>query len=595
MSSLQGEFRLFTALFPTAEEEASEQRHLANDLLSGFPDDSGFWLSYAEICRAHDDHSEAFTALDRGDELIEVERASIGSNPLLALILDSLKWRLGRCRADLLKVVARGNPSTQSALIENLQNLAQLSYERICSNFEIALAQVDDPALLHGGLETKWVRHLVSLRLAIQQRGFHEASYKSDLSVLQDLAIALMGAGRFTEAAQVFTESSYSSFVPIDEESEREIRWHPLLVSWLAKFLQNPLRHTAPFVNTGRRYVIALVVWGDDFLDSLEQFSLPSLLASGNLPYLREEGEVHLLLFTTDSGAARLEQMPCFQTVRNLITVDLVVFPSELAVFRDSSTSYKLMSTMHLAGMKAAKANRAHFFFIAPDIVLANNFLQVVDQKMRGGAEVVFVPGLMLQMETFHADQIRRYPATNSVLSISPQDLLQLGLRHVHPTVINSYTYAPVKRRASASVFLWPLANDGGYLVHAFHHTPYLVSAGTLERFDDSFFFTIDGEFLLKILRNQEELERCALLTDMQETNYFELSRGSRYDFPVDYDMPRYTRFGKNQGMVAKWLFQQKVHFASVKMTQDDPIHFFSTKVVEEIIEGMDRLHDSWE
>jgi len=428
-----------------------------------------------------------------------------------------------------------------------------------------------------------WDRHLVRLKLAIRQRVRRDPDYLFDLYVIQDLATALMGLGQFEEAAQLFTEAPYTSFTAQDETSERELRWYPTLIQWVRTFLENPFKQVTRFTSPGHRYVIGMVVWGDAFLDALEQFSLSSLLAKGNLPHLASLGEVHALFFTTETGAHRLEGMPAIKAIRELVTVDIVTFPDELAHTRDT---YKLMSSAHLAAMAVAKASQAHFLFLAPDIVLANNFLQVIDASLRRGAEVVFVPGVMLQMESFAVEQAQRFPSVQGVLSISPPDLLDLGIRHVHPFAKEAYTYSPLKRRPSASVLMWPLGQEAGYLIHGFHHTPYLVSAEAMQRFDNSLFFTIDGEFLLKIIRTTEHLDHCVLLTDLEETNYFELSKGSRFDLPLEFDLARICRWGSMQGMVATWLFPQCVCLgrASWVVANPEPAH---RQVVADILLGM--------
>jgi hypothetical protein len=357
----------------------------------------------------------------------------------------------------------------------------------------------------------------------------------------------------------------------------------PALCRWFAEFRREPLARVAPFRPDGQRYVLALAVWGEPFLDSLERFTLPSLLASGNLPFLGAAGDARLVFLTSEAGARRLERMPVMAEVRRAVRCETITFPDAITGFPDT---YKIMSAMHVAAMEMARASRSHFLFLAPDIVVAENFCAVLDRQLQGGRDVVFVPGLMLQMETFGADLARRRPAADRVLALAPAELLRLALGHVHPHGLKAYAYAPVMRRASASVLLWPLAG-GGFVQHGFHHTPYLVSARAMARFDGSMFFTIDGEFLLKILRSEADLERCVLL-DPRETCYFELSRGSRDDPGTDFDLARLCRWGRLQGFVARWLFGQRVCFHADGADGGDPAFAASAEAVAAVLEGME-------
>ena len=578
MNSLQEAFGRFAATLqgdPGASDPAQPSQ--ARELLSQFRDDPGFWLRYAEICRAHDDFQEAFAALECVDRALEAHQQTLAASPITEPVLEAFRWRRDRCATELLKLAARGDPRLQPELIRSLRALAAQNREAISAGLGAAQAAMETPAGPGQAVDARWERHLA--RLAMDHRPGPDADFR----VYQDFATALLGGGKFGEAEQLLDSPAYLQLTGGHEALRKERQWLPQLVHWIEGFLENPFRQVAPFTGAGHRYVLAMVVWGEAFLDSLERFTFPSLMAHGNLPYLGDAGEAHLLLFTTRAGAERLERMPVFAAVKAVVGVDVVCFPDQLMAHCDT---YKLMSSMHLAGLAAAKASQAHFFFLAPDIVVADNFLEVADRRLKQGAEVVFAPGLMLQLESFGEDLAGRFPAGQMVLSIPPMDLLSLGMRHVHPFVMQTYVYAPIKRRPSASVLLWPL-RKGGLLAHCFHHSPFLVSAVAVQRFEESLFFTIDGEFLLKIIHRPEQLERCVLLADTSETNYFELSRGSRYDFPIEFDMTRMCRWGVLQGFVARWLFPQKVCFDPSGTGADDPAHQAAAKVVDEALRGM--------
>jgi hypothetical protein len=412
------------------------------------------------------------------------------------------------------------------------------------------------------------------------------------------LATALLGVGQYAEAEQLLKEPSTPSQNAHQQVDEQKQRWHLLLLDWLKPFRLDPLHRVTPFTEPGHRYVFPLVVWGDSYLDTLEQFTLPSLLAPGNLPHLCGLGEIRILVFTTESGAKRLKQMPVFRSIEGLVAVDILTFPSELTSAR---YTYKLMSAMHLVSMEIAKASRSHFFFLAPDLVFSDNFLRTVDQRMRQGADVIFVPGLILHLEAFGEELSHRFPAVDQVLSISPGDLLELGVRHVHPFVKETYTYTPNAHRSTVAVFLWPLAS-GGYVMHGYHHTPFLVSTRAMARFDGSMFNNLDGDFLPKIIRTQAELERCDMVTDPTEATYFELSRSHRFggatgtdlgEFDMGaFDTERLCRFGRRLGPVARWLFPKPITFDPANKGVNDPARMASALFVDQILQGMKHLEE---
>ena len=360
------------------------------------------------------------------------------------------------------------------------------------------------------------------------------------------------------------------------------------MVRWLCDRRRDPLQGVTPFPPAeGDRFVLAMTVWGPSFMNSMAKFTLPSLLSEGNLPYLARAGDVRFVFMTSEADAVWLERMPAFQATRSIVTCDILTFPTELARFPET---YKLMSTMHLSAMAIARATHSHFYFVAPDIIVADNFLKALDQRRRGGKDVIFVGGLMLELESFRAEQARRFPPAHQVISISPGELLELGLGHLHRLTQDHYL-GTSERRGSASVSIWTLSS-GGVLAHGFHHSPFLVSSSAMQRFDGSMFLSIDGQFLTKLIHSPEDLERCALIGDALDTCYFELSTRRR---PAGltasrWDTSRIARWGVVQGRTAKWLFRQPVRFEPHATDAGDPAYQSSREHVETVLRQMDDL-----
>ena len=545
---------------------AGENDSLARLVLREAPEDPGFWVQYADFCRAQDHASEAKAALAEADRLLVEVAAPSNAHPVVPVLVDILRWRHARVSVELGKVLARGCPSVREELLVACQQLVALPYANLVARLRSSLEGSGPPGHLENHLQAtlggSWARQLAQLRTALNRSDAAYAEALSDLPGLADLCTTLMGLGRYDEAAQVFDRVDPLLHQAAKDESQRILTWYPALLGWLRPRLRAPMAHLEPWHAQGSRFVIGMVVWGEAFLNALERYPLPCLLAPGNLPSLSQVHEVRLVIFTTPEGVERLESSSAVQALRPYAIVDLVPFPTLLTKTHET---YKLMSAAHVAAMELARDSGAHFGFLAPDIVLADNFLETLESRRQAGAEVVFVPSVTLQMETFTEAMEAQFPVTEGVRRLPPQKLLDLGLQNVHPFVQQAYTHATRKRRPSGSILLWPLAEAPGYLMHGFHHTPYLVSAEAMARFDGSFFFTIDGEFLLKILHTPNQLSRCELLTDPRETCFFELSKGSRFDFPLEFDQARLARWASLQGPVAHWLFPQQVHLANVE------------------------------
>ena len=581
MLSLDQDYRRFTdSLLGPRDTMADEPFSSARQLTLGYSADPKFWLHYAVVCIDKKHFREASLALDRMERLAEAQRWG-SQMPPGRVGVDAFRFLRLKYQNEMLKVEALGNPDILPHLHSSINRAAGLSLHSI--KRELASIQSEEQA------STRADRR-VGAGLSVHLGRLKEVLDPLDHTPALDLAHSCMFQGRYLEADRTLANPGPG------KSDEGDAGWYRLLLDWLIPFLQDPLRHLAPFTDSGDRYVVPMVVWGDAYLDTLERITLRSLLAEGNLPYLRERGETRVLFFTTGAGRARLQHSPVFQELARTVTAEFVVFPDELPNHRNP---YRLMTAMHLAGLEIARASRSHFLFVAPDLVFSDNFLRSVDQRMRQGADVVFVPGLILELEGFIKAQARRFPAAPHALTIPPRELLELGMRHVHPFVRRAYTFKPNGRRSTVAVFLWPMAG-GGYVVHGFHHTPFLISARAVNRFDGSMFTQIDGDLLPRIIRSRAELDRCVLLTDPTEANFFELSGRQRFGYATgsdlggfdggEFDTGHLCRFGALLGWIAQWLLPQKICFDPTGTGSHDSAVAESGRVIEEMVKGMERV-----
>lgn len=353
------------------------------------------------------------------------------------------------------------------------------------------------------------------------------------------------------------------------------------MLRWLLARKADPLRHLAPVPAATDIYHIAIVVWGDAYLQTMETVTLPSLLASGNLPALAQAGSVRLTFLAPEQEAERLETMPVMAEIRRYVTVSHIPFPKS---FTSYPYKYKLMSVLHVAALDATRAENAHFVFIAPDIILSDNFLSTLERRRSAGKGIIMVAGIMLEKADFLADLDFRPSSPNQPLSVAPSELLKIGIRHLNWASQHNLHAAQMKRD-SASVILWPLRGTG-FVAHGFQHTPYLISREVLQRYDGSLFNFIDADFLSRVVRTSDDLEDCDLIQNALETNYFELSSTERPEFLADFDMYRVARWGAIQGFAARWLFPRKIYFDpdGPELRNEEPAYEASDRFVAEVM-----------
>lgn len=402
-----------------------------------------------------------------------------------------------------------------------------------------------------------------------------------------DAALANTSTGRYGKA-QMILKQMIAQY-PKARFTDDCIAYEGLL-SWFNEFKKSiPGRYPAPSIEKNDKYVIVIVAWGEQFIRNMEQYALPSFLAPGNLPYISGYKGSRLLFFTTEEFQRRLEVSPAVKALKGVIENDIITFPDHLMPRSKSSyNKYILMSMMHMSAIEVARHENAHFMFLAPDIIISDNYLRSLDERRALGKDVIFAGGFSLNLESFRQETPGANIADFQPLIYSPAELMRRSLGHLHDDTKRNI-FSNNSRRASFSHTLWPLEN-GGYELRGFHLTPYIVSSKMVARYDGSFFMTIDGEFLTKIIRTPEDLETCDILTDAGQTNYFELSQPSRNDYYTIFDMERVHRWASMQGPLSRMLFQQPIFFDPNLEFRSDANRCRSDEIAQKIIENVDRL-----
>lgn len=387
---------------------------------------------------------------------------------------------------------------------------------------------------------------------------------------------ACIALGDYDSAREILSSASY-------QQAKRLYRGQlsfDRLVLWLADFCKSVGSSVPPIkAVSSQRYLIAFVVWGDAFREIMERITLPCLLADRNLPYLASVGAVRILFFTPDREIEKIETMPILKALRQYAQCDIVGFPDSLTCYPEK---YRLMSALHVAAMTIAKREQNHFIFLAPDIIISDNYLETLERYRASGKKVVMVGGIISDYNGFIDELNLIQESECKPLSIHPVDLLRIGIRHLHQVSVNNI-HADETDRTSASITFWALQN-GGYIAHGFHHTPYLISAEVLERFNGSLYFTIDSEFLSHIVKNEHDLEELCIIKDAREANYFELSRPNRDGSGIIFDLKRTVRWGAVQGITAQWLYAQRIDFSPDGVPSDDPSVVLSERIVAEVL-----------
>jgi hypothetical protein len=406
--------------------------------------------------------------------------------------------------------------------------------------------------------------------------------------LLHQKALVLATLSDFESASDVLGRAKGSS--ALNFRAYQECRNLKAIFEWLIHYKKQQYVEISNYQDEDKEnYFIAMVLWGDHFLDLFERYLLPSLLAAENLPYLAAKHETKLVIYTREFDLARIEKIPILARVREKVHLQIISFPDNLIdIFGGFQRDpYTVMSTVHVAALTTAKAYNANFIFLAPDIILADNFLKTIEQKRNSGKLLLFFGGIMLNEEGFRENVLPEIETDQQIISVTPKELIKLSLPHFHGDTLTNI-YSKNMQRDSASVMIWPLAKEG-FFMHGFNHTPFLVSKDILNFYDGAFFGTIDGEFLSTIIKGADfDFDRdFAVVQDALETNYFELSP-QRDRWKTQFDQKHIVRWGNAQGEISKWLFSHRIDFNLDQNRKNKEIFWDANQFVQKVLGELD-------
>src|SRR5262245_6636704 len=114
------------------------------------------------------------------------------------------------------------------------------------------------------------------------------------------------------------------------------------------------------------RFFCVNVVWGKLYVNFFTEYSIPSLLAPGNIPGIPNREISEFIIVTTDEDAARIRQSDIFERLSS--TIKVVFIPIQIAT---DQHKYYEMSRGHSLAVSYIQ-RRGYAIFLAPDAIASD-------------------------------------------------------------------------------------------------------------------------------------------------------------------------------------------------------------------------------
>ena len=255
-----------------------------------------------------------------------------------------------------------------------------------------------------------------------------------------------------------------------------------LLIKYYAKSIES-FKSVSP-VNEG--ILLALSVWGDEYLNKFLHFCLPSLLEKNNLRAIKER-EAILFIHTDKKGHDIIYNHPItFELIKNGIQIQAMLLDDDLLKMTLGNNKYWHLGMTQSLHLQYAKVLGMDYHLMMPDIVYSSGYFQ----RLFDLQKPIVTHGLIsanhepiaLAMENYRKDKELDIPAA---------ELMSLSLLYSH-LHMDTYFVKENKKYPKGHILIF----EGKDCVEIMspHQTIAFMSNEYISRIDDRFYFTLDSE-----------------------------------------------------------------------------------------------------
>ena len=202
--------------------------------------------------------------------------------------------------------------------------------------------------------------------------------------------------------------------------------------------------------------------WGERYVDVLLTFTLPALLAPGNLPYVASEVPCELVILTQRRYFSKFNRHPTVARIREFCPVRLVRL-DDLIVSKDKY-GMTLTYALHRAFSDLGPKMTEHWqIFLNADFILADGSLRTVIGHLARGERIVASPSYCTIAEEVIPELRKHLDPATSALRISHRELARLILQHRHTVIRGKTVNQSAFHMRYADQFYWSV--DEGTLL----------------------------------------------------------------------------------------------------------------------------------
>ncbi len=234
---------------------------------------------------------------------------------------------------------------------------------------------------------------------------------------------------------------------------------------------------------------VLLPVWGYRFVRQFLDFTLPTLLAPGNMPALAAALPCQFVVLTAAADEDVIREHHAWKALKGICSV-------EIQSIDDLITDGNHSTTITLAYARAVRQSGAQmvdtcFIFLVSDYLVADGSLAHVLERMQTGVSAVLAGNFQIIAEEAIPLLSRKLTAASLALVVPPRELLRWTLNHLHPATTANIVNYRLNHNAHTNRLFWRVDESTligrFYLMHPIAIRPEVAEFIIGSSFDYSF------------------------------------------------------------------------------------------------------------
>ena len=206
-------------------------------------------------------------------------------------------------------------------------------------------------------------------------------------------------------------------------------------------------------------------VWGYHHVRYFLEYSLPTLLAPGNMPAVAAALPTEFIILTSADDEAFLRHHPAFKALAASCKV-VIRLIDHLITDGNYSTTITLAYTETIREAGDAMVDTC-FIFLVSDYIMADGSLGHAIKRMLGGTSAVVVGNCQVVLEDAMPWLQRRLAKRKHTLSLQPRELMGWALNHLHSATLANTVNIPFNHNSHTNRLFWRV--DGNTMLGRFY------------------------------------------------------------------------------------------------------------------------------